>query len=67
MVNARDLKKIIQYEAIELYHATVQDTDFLLAEALEMDELTPAMKRRYEKVIQKMRDSAEKNYPLFED
>ena len=70
-MNAREMKKIIQYEAFGRLKFKLQDLGLrercnYLGEFLDRDFATFAQLRRFEKVLDEMLESALANYP-FED
>jgi len=70
-MNAREIKKIIQYEALgrlklKLQAEGLASNVFTIGEMLDKDKATYAQLRRFQKVLDEMLESALANYP-FED
>ena len=68
-MNAREMKKIIQYEALGRLKFKLQDLGLrercnYLGEFLDRDFATFAQLRRFEKVLDEMLESALDNYPI---
>ena len=63
------MKKIIQYEALgqlklKLQNEGLASNIFTIGEMLDKDRATYAQIRRFQKVLDKMLDSALANYPI---
>jgi len=68
-MNAREMKKIIQYEALGRLKQSLQNEQlsgrvFTIGSMLDRDKATFAQIRRFEKVLDEMLESALANYPM---
>lgn len=68
-MNAREMKKIIQYEALgQLKQKLLKDEkyyeDFGIGEMIDRDKASSAQVKRFRKVLDEMLESAYLNYPI---